>query len=664
MTGATCRLARSVAGLSTLALTLFGAGRVLAQASADASAFVLFPLISVDESVGIDTVITLTNTGSDPVAARCFYQDNTPPCDDAGNCIGKPGDCDGGCNRAARVTEFVVDLTKNQPTAWRVSAGRQEFVSRFGADGQRGDSSGVPGLGQGPLTAVLRCFAADERGAPTGANVLSGSARVETRTGAKLDAFSYEALGLAGVLSTGNSDSGVILGGDAGVLAGCPGVASVPVLFDFATLENDAGDTHLASEFVIVPCGVELGGSGLTAGAASKSARFFVLNEFGQAFSSSAVVENQLIRSMSSIDSERDPTRSIFTVMVNGTISGQVVTRLVASREDPVSRGGMAMLLIEHHESDDGTVSSAAIEPSYGRPAADGDLVTFGDVQVCAGDCNEDGRVAIEDLILGVNVALSRESISACLSIDGDGDGSVAVSELVRAVRSNLDDCLGTPGLLPARVPVPSPPVPPVGEDGPTLTYFGLVTASGFRVAEEGTDDAGRPIYVQPHGQGFSIVVEASTDATQAPAGPVAYSGDPDALNDLQLILSRPIGDGSSEVCDLGRPAGGGVPATVPLEFSDDVSVIRAINDLTCRVADNAGAPRARSSRWRCTRSDTPGGLGEVADPGNRTIQYCLPIARAWAFPPGDTIVAARTRDLLGAYGEVGEIVVRVRGDR
>jgi len=41
-------------------------------------------------------------------------------------------------------------------------------------------------------------------------------------------------------------------------------------------------------------------------------------------------------------------------------------------------------------------------------------------------------------------------------------------------------------------------------------------------------------------------------------------------------------------------------------------------------------------------------------------VQFCLPIALAWAFPVGDTVLAVRVRDILGNSGEIREIIVRI----
>jgi len=55
--------------------------------------------------------------------------------------------------------------------------------------------------------------------------------------------------------------------------------------------------------------------------------------------------------------------------------------------------------------------------------------------QSCPGDCNGDGEVSINELIIGVNIALGAQAISACAAMDSNGDGAVTVNELIRAAR-------------------------------------------------------------------------------------------------------------------------------------------------------------------------------------------------------------------------------------
>lgn len=59
----------------------------------------------------------------------------------------------------------------------------------------------------------------------------------------------------------------------------------------------------------------------------------------------------------------------------------------------------------------------------------------------CTGDCNGDGQVAVNELIVGVNIALGNQAVGACPALDTDGDGMVVVSELVRAVGFALNGC-------------------------------------------------------------------------------------------------------------------------------------------------------------------------------------------------------------------------------
>jgi hypothetical protein len=211
----------------------------------------------------------------------------------------------------------------------------------------------------------------------------------------------------------------------------------------------------------------------------------------------------------------------------------------------------------------------------------------------------------------------------------------------------------------PAVTPTPSPTFTPVGGPGPDITHLGLARADDRPIAPSGTDADGRPVFPTRLGQGIELVIEARPGSSGRPPGFAAYSDV--GLPDLQMILSRPLGDGSLALCDIRPPLIGGVPATDPLIFTDDLTATNAINDLGCRVNDGAGQPVARSSSQQaCTASSAASSTGfDFVNPAS-TVQYCLPIALAWAFPSGDTVVAARVRDTGGAISAVREIVVRV----
>ena len=66
---------------------------------------------------------------------------------------------------------------------------------------------------------------------------------------------------------------------------------------------------------------------------------------------------------------------------------------------------------------------------------------TVGTTTACAGDCNSDGMVAINELITGVNIALGSAQVTACPSFDVNKDGSVAINELISAVNNALGGC-------------------------------------------------------------------------------------------------------------------------------------------------------------------------------------------------------------------------------
>jgi len=57
----------------------------------------------------------------------------------------------------------------------------------------------------------------------------------------------------------------------------------------------------------------------------------------------------------------------------------------------------------------------------------------------CAGDCDGDGMVAINELIFGVNIALGSTPVTECPSFDTDGDDMVAINELIAAVNNALN---------------------------------------------------------------------------------------------------------------------------------------------------------------------------------------------------------------------------------
>jgi hypothetical protein len=74
------------------------------------------------------------------------------------------------------------------------------------------------------------------------------------------------------------------------------------------------------------------------------------------------------------------------------------------------------------------------------RTAAATPTVT-GAATPCAGDCNGNGAVSVDELVRGVGAALGNVPVATCTAIDTNGDGQIAVNELVGAVGSALSGC-------------------------------------------------------------------------------------------------------------------------------------------------------------------------------------------------------------------------------
>ena len=49
--------------------------------------------------------------------------------------------------------------------------------------------------------------------------------------------------------------------------------------------------------------------------------------------------------------------------------------------------------------------------------------------------------VSVSELVEGVGIALQLQPVSGCMAFDGNGDGTVAVNELVTAVGNALHGC-------------------------------------------------------------------------------------------------------------------------------------------------------------------------------------------------------------------------------
>jgi hypothetical protein len=217
---------------------------------------------------------------------------------------------------------------------------------------------------------------------------------------------------------------------------------------------------------------------------------------------------------------------------------------------------------------------------------------------------------------------------------------------------------------VPPSTPTPvasASPIPtrPIGKEvkarkgepiGPIVTFFGAARADGSSVQPKSVDKKGIPTYISAVGSGFMLVVEAKAGASGFdPAHRVfAYvADDPKSRPDLEIEANRNMGDGSKAVCDRMRPNIGGIPGINPPTFAETQRVSDAINDLACRfeifVQSDSSCTLAKNGEYSFINQDS-------------TTQFCMIVARAWAFPPGETLLSVRVRDTEGNPGPVKQM--------
>ena len=71
---------------------------------------------------------------------------------------------------------------------------------------------------------------------------------------------------------------------------------------------------------------------------------------------------------------------------------------------------------------------------------------------ICIGDCNGDGTVTVDEILVLVNIALGDTPLSTCSVGDVDNSGDITIVGLITSVNNALNDCL----VLPTPTPTPA----------------------------------------------------------------------------------------------------------------------------------------------------------------------------------------------------------------
>jgi len=253
----------------------------------------------------------------------------------------------------------------------------------------------------------------------------------------------------------------------------------------------------------------------------------------------------------------------------------------------------------------------------------------------CAGDCNSDGAVAINELITGVNIALGSAAVPSCASFDVNADGSVAINELIAAVNNALSGCPsgGTATPTPTSTAPTSGPTATVTPTRPVNASCGNgeTEASAGETCDDGNRDEGpgdpcpancRIAPCQPSGQQLTVDVLFDTDSAgllvagltlfvRYPDGTIAVPGsDADAAvqaavasdffsitpNDFNYALTAVLIDpflsgveaGTALSVQFERCAGAAIPAasafTCTVVDASDPTPANITDQVSCRV--------------------------------------------------------------------------------
>jgi hypothetical protein len=280
--------------------------------------------------------------------------------------------------------------------------------------------------------------------------------------------------------------------------------------------------------------------------------------------------------------------------------------------------------------------------------------------QICVGDCPPpDGQVAVNELVLGVNIALGASSIGACPSYDVNGDGTVSVAELVMAVKDAEEGCPGAP-TPPASIPAGATPTPTATwtlAPGPVISFFGVTLADNSLQTPTATDPSGIPIYARPFGISFQLVVEARGRFRSEDVGHLGSTFAAGGTPDLQIQSTRNLGNGSAAVCDVTPPNFGGVPGIDPPQLGDPNAIADQLNDFGCRFVNGEGGRSGRACGEACVRFAD--GEYHCVDP-DADVEFCAPMDNAMRFPSGDTLLTVRARDASNQLGPPAQIIIRI----
>jgi hypothetical protein len=325
----------SLLGIAAAAWLVCAPGAQAETFSDTGAAVLVWPKIVVGPET--DTVIQITNQADVRSAAHCFYVNANKRCTNTGLACESSAECFedgffGACLPGWIEINFDVLLTPNQPLAWSAAGGLSNSdLPCPGGIGARCAGNGgtrVPPVGESPFIGELKCIQSDpitrlplpcnDQQGPSCRNDLEGGATITNTADGTIDPQRYNAVGLR-TAGQNNGNNTLVIGGPQAEAEyqPCSEVLIFNHLFDGA-VDPISNATRAQSELSLVPCTEDF----LIQQVPSVTAQFLVYNEFEQRFSTSRLVRCLLDSPISQIDTTQ-PTRSIFSAAVAGTVAGQ-----------------------------------------------------------------------------------------------------------------------------------------------------------------------------------------------------------------------------------------------------------------------------------------------------------------------------------------------------
>ena len=204
--------------------------------------------------------------------------------------------------------------------------------------------------------------------------------------------------------------------------------------------------------------------------------------------------------------------------------------------------------------------------------------------QPCIGDCDGGGTVTIDELILGVNIALGSAQLDQCPVYDGDSSGRVEIYELIAAVGNALNGCqAGPPSKAnksgPIAITADGHLVVAVNTDVDTISIFTVGGDGQLTKAQEvNVGDEPRSVALLPNGRW--AYVANTIDGTVSVVNLIDYS--------VHTITN---GIGTEPYAVVASP--NGLYVYVANASSNTVSAIDTTTDVVFATAQVGRSPRA-----------------------------------------------------------------------